>query len=344
MMALTHAAIAGSFVSLALSDCSPLVLGLAIAGSQLPDIDTSTSLVGSVAFPVSRWIEERYPHRSVTHSFLASGAIALFSLPIYFYLGWKPWAALVLGHVVACFSDTFTLQGVQLFWPAPAWCVRGLNPKRRLTTGGPGEYWVLAAAVALLVFSLYTYAGGGVVFKASQVIGLKSAQEKIYNANAGNYHVYAQVEGVRASDRTPVNGRFWILGKSGSEYVLTDGKEIYKAGDTGQIIPKRLVVEPGLPATNQVFTLVFDDENPLTTLEALKKKFPNRPIFLTGDLKIDAPEEVKINPNLNAMPTAVVEGGNFKQEFNPLYKAEEQLQNQYVNGQLQAKVFSSKGL
>lgn len=87
MMALTYAAIASAAVSLALGDCSPLVLGYAIARSQLPVIDTSTSLVGSVAFPVSRWIEAKYPHRSITHSFLATGFIALFSVPLYFYLG-----------------------------------------------------------------------------------------------------------------------------------------------------------------------------------------------------------------------------------------------------------------
>ena len=152
-MALTHAAIAGAAVSLALGDCSPLVLGCAIAGSQLPDIDTSTSLVGSVAFPVSRFIEAHYPHRTITHSFLATGFIALISLPLYFYFGYKPWIALFTGHLVAIFSDTFTRKGVQLFYPSPVWCVRGLNPRRRLITGGPGEYWVLATAVGFLVFS-----------------------------------------------------------------------------------------------------------------------------------------------------------------------------------------------
>ncbi|MDJ0712562.1 MAG: metal-dependent hydrolase [Woeseiaceae bacterium] len=344
MMSLTHATIAGSVVSLALGDCSPLVLGCAILGSQLPDIDTSTSLVGSAAFPVSRWIEARYPHRSVTHSFLATGAIALLSLPLYLYVDWKLWVALWAGHLVSIFSDTFTKQGVQLFYPAPVWCVRGLNPRRRLTTGGPSEYWVLAAAVALLVFSFYTYTGGGLIFKASQTFGIKSAQERIYNENAGTRHVYANIQGARTSDRSSVNGRFWILGKSGSEYVVTDGKQIYKTGETGQIVPSRLVAEPGAFATSKVYTLVFDDENPLTTFKALAEKFPNQPIYLTGSLQVDAPEEISITPNPNTLDTSNVSGSTYEQEFNSLKDAIAQLEGQYVTGQIQAKVFSSKGL
>ena len=86
-MSLTHALIAAAGVCLILSTADPLVLGLAILGSQLPDLDTSTSLIGQVCFPVSHWIEERFPHRSITHSLLATVAIALISLPIGYFLG-----------------------------------------------------------------------------------------------------------------------------------------------------------------------------------------------------------------------------------------------------------------
>jgi inner membrane protein len=174
MMSLTHAAIASVGVSFALGDTSPLVLGLAIVGSQLPDMDTSTSLLGQILFPVSRWLEKRFPHRTLTHSFLATGAIALCSLPLYFYMGWKVWVALWLGHLISIFSDTCTKQGVQLFYPMPAWCVFGSNPNKRLTTGGVGEYWVLAIAVGLLVLNFQLTMNGGVLQATSQALGLKT--------------------------------------------------------------------------------------------------------------------------------------------------------------------------
>ena len=54
-MAITHACIATAGVSLRLSTADPLPLALAVLGSQLPDLDTTTSLIGQVCYPVSRW-------------------------------------------------------------------------------------------------------------------------------------------------------------------------------------------------------------------------------------------------------------------------------------------------
>lgn len=61
MMSSTHCAIAATVVSFTLADTSPLVMGLAILGSQIPDIDTSTSLIGQICFLIARFIEGRYP-------------------------------------------------------------------------------------------------------------------------------------------------------------------------------------------------------------------------------------------------------------------------------------------
>ncbi|WP_138984645.1 metal-dependent hydrolase, partial [Crocosphaera watsonii] len=90
MMGLTHSAIAAASVSFALGEVSPLVTGLAIIGSQLPDLDTSTSLIGQVCFPISSFIEDRFPHRSITHSLLATAFFALLSFPLYYYFHYLP--------------------------------------------------------------------------------------------------------------------------------------------------------------------------------------------------------------------------------------------------------------
>ena len=139
MMSVTHCAIAAAGISLVLGTASPLSLGLAILGSQLPDIDTTTSTIGKIFYPISSWIEDRFPHRSITHSLLATAAITAVSLGVnYFFLhgSIKAAIALPLGHLLACFSDTFTKQGVQLFYPEPVWAISVSNPRRRLKTGG----------------------------------------------------------------------------------------------------------------------------------------------------------------------------------------------------------------
>jgi inner membrane protein len=82
MMSLTHAAIAVAGTSLILGTASPLALGLAILGSQLPDIDATTSTIGQIGYPITQWIEARYPHRTVTHCLLATVAIGGVSLAV----------------------------------------------------------------------------------------------------------------------------------------------------------------------------------------------------------------------------------------------------------------------
>ena len=86
-MSITHCSIAAAGTSLILGTADPLPLGLAVIGSQLPDLDTSTSTIGKIFFPISSWIEDRYPHRTITHSLLATAAIAAVSLGVnYFWL------------------------------------------------------------------------------------------------------------------------------------------------------------------------------------------------------------------------------------------------------------------
>ena len=106
MMAITHCSIAAAGTSLVLGTASPLTIGLAVLGSQLPDIDTTTSTIGKIFYPISSWIEDRFPHRSVTHSLLATAGITAASLGVnYFFLhgSLKAAIALPLGHLLAWF-------------------------------------------------------------------------------------------------------------------------------------------------------------------------------------------------------------------------------------------------
>lgn len=169
MMAITHCSIAAAGTSLILGTAAPLPLGLAILGSQLPDLDTTTSTIGlhsngcKIFFPVSSWIEDRFPHRSITHSLLATAVITIVSLSVgHFLLGdIKAAIALPLGH--------------------------------RLKTGGAGELWVLAMAITLLTLGYYLANGGGVTTKVSQSLGLKDGIVRIYNQNTAANQVYADI-------------------------------------------------------------------------------------------------------------------------------------------------------
>jgi inner membrane protein len=99
MMNLTHVALSVCVTSIALSTADPITLGISALASQLPDVDTSKSVIGRILFPISNYIEARYPHRSITHSFLATAAIALLTLPLVIF-NWSYWLALTLGYTI----------------------------------------------------------------------------------------------------------------------------------------------------------------------------------------------------------------------------------------------------
>src|SRR4028118_309535 len=258
MMALTHAIISTAGISLILTTNDPIHLALAIAGSQLPDLDTSTSTIGQILFPISSWIENRYPHRSITHSLIATAAIALVSIPAYFYADWKTWLCLPLGHLLSCFSDVFTKQGVQLYWPHPVWCISVSNPNRRLQTGGTGEYWVLAIAAALLAFALNLSDSGGLTAFFGNILGLRSNALEIYQQNSAANHIYAEIAGTFASDSTRADGKYFIIAADGSEFIVHSKAGIFKTGTN--IISDRLNAEIGKPASSSVQSLEFDEE------------------------------------------------------------------------------------
>jgi inner membrane protein len=337
MMSITHSAIAAAGTSLILGTADPLILGLAVVGSQLPDLDTTTSTIGKIFFPLSSWIEDRYPHRSITHSLLATGFLALISIAVGYMTGHLMTSvALPLGHLIACFSDCFTVKGVQLFYPYPVWAVSVSNPRRRLKTGGAGELWVLALSIVLLIAGIYLATGGGISQQLSQTLGLKDGVTDLYNQKAATHQVYATIEGVWASDRRSANGKYLILGTNGVEFIVSDGKGIYQTNE--QIIVDKLSTSVGEAAATVIRTLTFNDENPVATLEELQRAYPSSKIYLTGELTVDFLEEIQIPLEPDRMVTAQVVGRSLKLNYCGLERSIEYLREQFAIGSIEVKV------
>lgn len=338
-MAITHAAIATAGTSLVLGTANPLILGLSVIGSQLPDIDTTTSTIGKICYPISSWVEDRFPHRSITHSLLATASITMLALVVnhFFLLGdIKVAIALPLGHLLSCFSDTFTKQGVQLFYPSPAWAISVSNPRRRLKTGGAGELWVLAIAIALLTLGFHLAGTGGVTQKVSQSLGLKDGIVRIYNQNAATNHIYADIKGVWASDRTHADGKYWIVGTEGSEFIVSNGEGIYKTGE--QIITTKVSTSVGQNATTEIKNIGFNDEDAIAPLLELQQAYPNSVIFLSGQLGIDFPEEVNISIKPKQYITASLTGSTLNFRWQSLDEAVLLLRDQYAVGTIEVRI------
>ena len=340
MLAITHAAIATAGVSLLLGTADPLPLVLAVLGSQLPDIDTTTSVIGQICFPVSSWIEDRYPHRTVTHSLIATCCLAGTALGIGLVLGEiKPLMALPLGHLLSCFSDSFTLKGVQLWWPTPVWCISVSNPKRRLRTGGPGEYWVLAIAVGLLMTGLWLAGAGGVQTQVNQGLGLRDGAISTYNRHASTSEVCAEITGVWTDDRTDASGKYLILGNQGSEFIITDGKSIYQTGKN--IIVEKLVTKAGDATQRTLKTLSFNDQDLSPVLGELLASNSGARVYLTGSIVVDFPEEIRPVSGGRQLQTLTVAGDDVELTYHPLELAIAQLNDQWAPGTLTALILAA---
>lgn len=338
MMAITHCVASVAVGSLALQTTDTTAIALLIAGSQLPDIDNTQSAVGRMVWPLARFFEERWPHRTITHSLWATVAIAVTSFVICKHLQSPHWLALPLGHFIAICTDTLTPEGVQLFWPSPVWAVCGSNPNARIRTGSKGELMLLAFFAGLLAFSAWTIDSGGVKLWVNQLMGVRDGVTQTISASGGQKHVYVDIKGTWTSDRKPINQRFWVIEQEGNEFVVADKNGIYKTGLLGQIAATRLVPQPGEAAQTQVLGVDFAEEEVAPKLQALATASPQSLIFLTGVLTIDGAEEIQISVDPHQLQTLKIVGNQAQLESCPIAVAIAKLNLQFGTGSLKAKV------
>jgi membrane-bound metal-dependent hydrolase YbcI (DUF457 family) len=173
----------------------------AIAG-LLPDIDISTSPAGRILPWVSSFFESKMPHRSCTHSLVASGAIAIVGYGVALF---NPSFvnlvhALNVGYFFGWFADCFTRGGVEMFWPSPVRCVCPGNRDLRLRTGSNAEYFVLVLLIAIALFTFNVNNSGGLLTQFNRLIAAPSGVQKIYNESGSTHLIKANIKGVRTSD------------------------------------------------------------------------------------------------------------------------------------------------
>ena len=159
---------------------------------------------------------------------------------------------------------------------------------------------------ALLTLGIYLANGGGITTKVSQNLGLRDGIVRIYNENTSTNKVYASIAGYWTSDRTPADGKYLIIGNEGKEFVVTDGQGVYKTG--AQIITSKVTTEVGEAARTEIRNISFNDEDAIAPLQELQNAYPGADIYLTGELAVDFPEDLKIPIESNQMVTVALSG------------------------------------
>ena len=127
----------GSFLNLNIL-ANPIFIASTILGSLIPDIDYSKSTIGKIFRPISKYLNRRFGHRTITHSLLAMfGSFLLFAIIEATFFDRTTTAKIyLLGFFSHLVLDMMTVQGVPLFYPFlrnP--CVLPGNPNARFKTG-----------------------------------------------------------------------------------------------------------------------------------------------------------------------------------------------------------------
>ena len=128
--------------------------GLCVFFSLLPDIDTTNSMIGKSFYPIAKFINRKFGHRTITHSLIFLLLIpVVFKVLLYFGIIQNPDLTMiasfaVLSHIIL---DMFTLSGVPFFFPLIRnSCVIPGNPDYRFQVGDMKSELIVTGVCALL--------------------------------------------------------------------------------------------------------------------------------------------------------------------------------------------------
>jgi membrane-bound metal-dependent hydrolase YbcI (DUF457 family) len=266
MIAPTHITFAGfiyllllTTTGVALSLVNVLVIALA---SILPDADTGASIVGKAVPFLSRRIERRFGHRTLTHSIPFVAGLAILLSPLL-AVSKDLYICLVIGYATHPFLDSMTVNGVKLFYPfSNVRCVFPLevnNPHRyRVQTGSRmdkalGVIFFLACVPTFLI----SHQGYERFIRFAQR-NIESAVRD-YNEFSQTHRVRARVSAHSMLTKERINGEFEIVGSLNDHTLLFRGSDgqLHTLGKQyrADYVANEVVCERGALATTTVTTI-----------------------------------------------------------------------------------------
>lgn len=143
---------------------SPINLGLTIFASLLPDIDHTKSIIGKLFYPIAKFLDKNYGHRTITHSLAFLVPTTLFVAfieqniinPSLDLTGFNYTLITLFGIISHLILDMVTVSGIPLFYPFlrnP--CVIPANPSYRIRSGNLKSESIAMALFCVIVLSSY---------------------------------------------------------------------------------------------------------------------------------------------------------------------------------------------
>jgi len=259
VLASTHITFA-EFIYLLLLTTTGVVLSATNAiiiafAAVLPDIDTAASIIGKMFPFISKPLERRFGHRTLTHSLMMIIIIAVAGIPIYI-LKQDIYICSLIAYASHPLLDTATVNGVKLFYPFSK--VKCIFP---MEVNHPHSYRMQTGSKLDITLSVIFFIGCiPTLFIASQGYErfIRSTQQSIeaavrdYNEYSKDYLVFADVQAYDMLTKRPLNGTLEIVGAFNPQTLIFKGhdKRLHTLGKDFQAdyIAEKILCFKGSPA------------------------------------------------------------------------------------------------
>jgi inner membrane protein len=160
-------------VPLSLIVSKVIYYGAVSFGALLPDIDNARSTLGRKIRPISKEIQRMAGHRTILHSLLGLGLVALLAIglerAIIYLLGLQGYTVpadlintshlvfvgMLFGYIMHIAADALTRGGVPLFWPDRKRFGFPPNPNMRFVTGDWPEHVIVWTFMILVGIGIW---------------------------------------------------------------------------------------------------------------------------------------------------------------------------------------------
>jgi inner membrane protein len=345
MMSLTHLAISGLATATILGSSDAIVLGVGAVAGLLPDVDVGKSPAGRLLFPVSRFLEGRFPHRSCTHSLLASVVIGagVYGMAYAGILNWQLAHAIEIGYSAGYVADLVTKSGVQLFFPAPVRCVVPGNRKFRLSTGDSIEYALLVLILVASILIINVNLRGGLAPAFNEILATPRGVQDLVNKKGGTHQIIVNIDGVRVQDRSRISGTYGVLEQKDAQtflvYPLDRSQELYQVSSkpegNNQILSERITAIVGNPIKTTVRSLRIREEEIAPKLLALQ--VDGDLVYISGSIEVEDADEIAIDIKPDRFPTLTKRGQKLELDHAILDEVIQTIGDRWGSGNLKVK-------
>ncbi len=315
MIAPTHITFA-EFIYLLLLTTTGVVLSATNAiiiafASVLPDIDTAASTLGKIFPFISKPIERRFGHRTLTHSLMMIIILAIAGIPLLI-LNQDVYICSIVGYATHPLLDTATINGVKLFYPFSR--VKCVFP---MEMNHPQSYRIQTGSKTDLMFTVLFFIGCIPTFIiASQGYErfIRAAQQNIeaavrdYNEFSKDHLVYANVQAYDMFTKRPLTGTFEIVGALNPQTLIFKGQDnhLHTMGKNfhADYVAEKVLCQKGNPSISTIQNIDVSNQ----VLSQMLSQIDNSTeTYFFGDLqtidKVSLPENIRIF-------TPVTGGGN----------------------------------